>query len=293
MRRVALLLVLLGCGDPSEGPSTARTTGDAEVGGEIVATVDGHPIRLADVEAELRAEGGTPREALDATVRRELLALEAARHGYAERREVRRTFRQATVQALLATIEREHPAASISEDALRRAYDEAGTRFEVPERRSSRHLLVRVPDAGREREARRVASAILAELEADPSKLGGARQPNRARRLRALGGGRAAAVARDGSLETGYAEVLFAGDAPGLRPELARTSFGWHIVEVEAITPATTRTFETVEGELREELLNGARFAALNELMERLHERVTIEVAPTALESIQRVEIAE
>lgn len=292
MRRVALLLALLGCGDPSEGPSATRTTGDAEVGGEIVATVDGHPIRLADVEAELRAEGGTPREALDATIRRELLALEAARHGYADRRDVRRTSRQATVQALLATIEREHPAESISEDALRRAYDEAGTRFEVPERRSSRHLLVRVPDAGREREARRVASAILAELEADPTRWE-ALAAQTERDGFALLAEDVPAVARDGSLETGFEEVLFAGDAPGLRPDLARTSFGWHVVEVRAITPAATRAFDAVQGELREELLNRARFAALNTLFASLHERVTVEVSPNALTSIQRVEIAE
>lgn len=293
MRRVALLLTLLGCGDPSsEGASTARTTGDAEVGGEIVATVDGHPIRLADVEAELRASGGTPREALDATVRRELLALEATRHGYGDRREVRRSFRQATVQALLAAIEREHPATSISEEALRRAYAEAGTRFEVPERRSSRHLLVRVPDAGREREARRVASAILAELEADPSKWE-AFASQTERDGFALLVEDVPAVARDGSVEAGFEEVLFAGDAPGLRPDLARTSFGWHVVEVGAITPADTRSFEAVEGELREELLNRARFAALNALFVALHERVAVEVAPTALASIQRVEIAE
>jgi peptidyl-prolyl cis-trans isomerase D len=312
MRRSVVALALglaLGpiaaCGD-EPAPTRERTQGDAQVGGAVVATVDGHPITVADVEAQIRAEGGTPEEALAELERQTLLALEAERLGFGERSDVRRETRRATVQALLATIEREHPPSAIDEATLRRAYDEAvsaepgqpptSERFVVPEKRRSEHVLVRVEDASREREARRVASALLAELERDPGALETTLASLRGQTEREgfpLLVEEVPFVARDGSLEAGFEEVLFAGDAPGLRSELARTSFGWHVVIVREIQPRVERTFEEVAPELREEATNQRRFQALIALLDRLRAEAGVELVPSGVEAALRVEIAE
>lgn len=293
------------CGD-EDAPTRERTQGDAQVGGAVVATVDGHPITVADVEAQIRAEGGTPEEALAALERQTLLALEAERLGYGERSDVRRETRRATVQALLATIEREHPSSAIDEAELRRTYDEAvsgrpgqpptGERFVIPEKRRSEHVLVRVEDASREREARRVASALLAELERDPGALETTLAALRGQTEREgfpLLVEEVPFVARDGSLEAGFEEVLFAGDAAGIRSELARTSFGWHVVIVREIQARVERTFEEVASELREEATNQRRFQALIALLDRLRAEAGVELVPAGVEAALRVEIAE
>jgi peptidyl-prolyl cis-trans isomerase D len=311
MRRSVVALTLglalggMACEDP-QAPTRERAHGDAQVGGAVVATVDGHPITVADVEAQIRAEGGTPEEALAALERQTLLALEAERLGYGERVEVLRETRRATVQALLATIEREHPPSAIDDATLRQTYDEAmsgrqgqaptGERFVVPEKRRSEHVLVRVEDASREREARRVASALLAELERDPSALETTLAALRGQTEREgfpLLVEEIPFVARDGSLEAGFQDVLFEGDAPGVRSELARTSFGWHVVIVREIQPRVERTFEEVAPELREEATNQRRFQALIALLDRLRAEAGVELVPAGVEAALRVEIAE
>lgn len=281
----------MSCGE-ADAPARSRVEGDAEVGGAVVATVDGHPITVADVEVQIRSEGGTPRDALDALVRQTLLAVEAERLGYGTRPDVQRETRRATVQTLLATIEVEHPPSAIDDAALRAAYDAAGERFVVPEKRSSEHVLVRVSDASREREARRVASALLAELERDSTVLETLRTQTEREGFPLLVED-VPDVARDGSVEAGFEEVLFSGDAPGLRSELARTSFGWHVVFVREIQPRQVRSFEEVREELREELTNRRRFEALIALLDRLRAEAGVELVASGVESALRVEIAE
>jgi len=302
-RSVFAALVALAptaCG-AEPAPARERTQGDAQVGGAVVATVDGHPITVDDVEARIRAERQTPAEALAALERQTLLALEAERLGYGERNDVQRETRRAAVQALLATIEREQPSSAIDDTTLRRAYDEAvssptNDRFVVPEKRRSEHVLVRVEDASREREARRVASALLAELERDPSALEptlAALRTQTEREGLPLLVEEVPFVARDGSLEAGFEQVLFSGDAPGLRTELARTSFGWHVVIVREIQPRVVRTFDEVAPELREEATNQRRFQALVALLDRLRAEAGVELVPAGVEAALRVEIAE
>src|SRR5690606_7154604 len=130
-----------------------------------------------------------------------------------QRASAERETRRATVQALLATIEAEHPPSGITDEALRGAYDEAGDRFVIPEKRRCDHVLVRVEDPNREREARRVASTLLAELERDPETLATIRSES-AREGFPLLIEELPLVARDGSLERPFEDVLFDGAEP-------------------------------------------------------------------------------
>lgn len=284
---------LSGCGDEAPAPA-ARQTSAGPLGDEAVSVVDGVVIRVADVEHALRtgARGRSAAEALRELEAEALLAAEAERLGFGRLRAVRRGARQALVQALLGTIEQSHPPSAITEAELRAAYEGAGERFVVPERRRADHLLVRVEDAGRAREARRVASALLAEAgegadvlaqveaETEPARDG---FPLLAERL--------PEVARDGSLEQPFEAALFDAPAEGLVGAPVQTSYGWHLVWVRSITPRQVRTFEAVRDELREELTNRRRFEALVRLLEELSGSLGVTRDDTNVAAAMRLEI--
>jgi hypothetical protein len=128
--RLLLLLMWAGCGGDDGPVAPDRPQGGARVGGEVVATVDGVPITLDDVRREAEETGASPPAALRALVDRELLAGEAARLGYGDRRAVRRDVERALVQTLLAgTVEREITDASLDEAAVRAHHERARDRF--------------------------------------------------------------------------------------------------------------------------------------------------------------------
>jgi hypothetical protein len=103
-----LLVLLLAChGEPQERASEAAV-------GPVVATVNGAPVALSEVEVLVRDQGLTPREALTRLIDNRLLAQEAIARGYGELPSVRREAVRASVQALLAqTVERDTSAQAV------------------------------------------------------------------------------------------------------------------------------------------------------------------------------------
>ena len=119
---VVSLVVALGCGGEPGSVEVAgrRGEGTAEVGGDVVATVDGHPITAGDVVRAVRVTGLSKERALERLVRQELLVLEARRRGYADAPSVRRIAEKAAVQALLARAVEEPvpPRPDLDDEAL-------------------------------------------------------------------------------------------------------------------------------------------------------------------------------
>lgn len=123
-----------GCGRSEPARSKHLTAGTAKVGGEVVSTVDGEPIRVRDVERVVRETGLAPEVALRRLQRGLLLAREARRRGYGDRYAVRLAVRKAEVQALLArAVEDAVPPSSISDEEVRRAFDEHRDQLENPD----------------------------------------------------------------------------------------------------------------------------------------------------------------
>lgn len=288
---IAGLVLLCGCGSPDVADPPAEgdwARGGASVGGRVISTVDGHPITVADVQAAARAAGVSPRVALQRLQDEELLAAAAARAGIGET-EGRRAARQAAVQRLLA----EEVEAAVGPDAvdpaaIEAAFEESLERFERPERRSSVHLLARIPEdapPGAEAEAEAWIAARHREIaeapDAEAAVLAYQTRPPGDRTFEVLAES-VPALPRDGAADPAYLRALFSPEAEGLVDAPVRTSFGWHVVVVTEIEPRWEATREEALETLREERLASLRHARLTALLQRLAAESEIEVDPEA-----------
>lgn len=96
-----LLLGLVACRPTTDGRDTTEHTQHAATGGRIVAVVNGHSISVQDVQEAARARRLSAHDALRELEAEQLLLGEAAKRGYGNDDETRRTIARASVQTLL------------------------------------------------------------------------------------------------------------------------------------------------------------------------------------------------
>jgi len=137
----------------------------------------------------------------------------------------------------------------VSDDALRKAYDEDRDRFQTTEERHASHILIKV-DKGDEEAARAKAAAIaerarkgedFAKLAAEVSEDDG---------TKTQGGDLGWMTPRDAPFE----KALFGMTQVGAISDPVRTDFGFHVIKLDEIRPATVRPFEEVRDELAADL---------------------------------------
>lgn len=305
---VVASLVLLGgataCGAPDAAPEDAgraRATlerGAAEVGGEVVATIDGTPITLAEVQAAVDASGLAPAEALRRLESERALELRARAAGLDDDPEVEAEERRAAVQVLLARLEAEITPASIPQADVDARLEADRARFERPERRASTHLLVRLPDDADEAAraaATRFAASALARAQAAEDPIA---------ELRALGAEAAGrtftvivedvpAAQREGEVDEGYAAALFSLDAPGLVPRVVQTSYGQHVVVLTEIEPPWSIPRAEAELLVRRQMAVEARAERLVELEDEIRARVETAIDERARQRALTMELGE
>ncbi len=281
---VGVLLAACGPTDGVEGtgPEGARIRGAAEVGGEVVAAVDGHPLTLAEVEAAARAAGVSPVVALRRLEDEAILALAAERHARGPHPDVRRAVRQAEVQALLArTVEAAE--VEIDQETVEAAYDANPQRFVAPEERRSAHVLAVVPPDREEPAAEAWIREVIAELQAarDPA---GVALSIRRRSLDELPFEvvvqEVVGLARENASDPAYAAALFAMEREGVVPNPVRSSQGWHAVVLTRIEPARYTPRADALAILHEEMLAQFRSGELLRLEDEIAHRTPIFYAP-------------
>jgi hypothetical protein len=277
-------------GGRATGAGGHQAHGSATLGGAVVSTVDGHPVSLHEVEGLVHA-GLSPREALRRLQAERLLMTEAERRGFGRDPEVRQVGRQALVQALLVA---EAESVHISDDDVRRAYEQQKARFDRPERRASVHVLAKLPKqptAEAEAEAKAFATRMLGELAVapDPQKF--------IEGVHAAGGEPFQVVAEklplephDGDLVKPFLDALFSVAKPGVLAEPVRTSFGWHAVRVTEIIPAEVTPYESAAPGLRGELLLARRQQSVQQLIEQLRRNYGVEIPAGVDQSLASLE---
>lgn len=288
MKAIGMLAIVfcLGCAGEAVAPEQVeRARGDAVVGGQVVSTVDGHPITLADVRHAVEITGVEPELALR-RLQDELLLTEAARRaGYADDEEARQVARRVAVQRLLAEeVEAAHGPEEVDPAELEAAFEENLARFETPERRASVTVSARPPEnapPGAAQAARAFAAEVWRELAAadDPSLAAFAVQrrvlPNLPFEVSV---DEVDPLSRRDEESHAYLDALFAAEAPGLLPELVQTEVGFHAVVLTEIVPASELTREEALDVLRDERVARARAEALGELVAEIGGRTQVQV---------------
>jgi hypothetical protein len=272
---LAILLAAADCGeervgDVGESAELAGQTGAGDSG--VVATVDGEPITLSEVERVVRGTGLSAVEALRRLIAERLLMREAARRDFGRVPEVADTVKQAAVQRLLAE---EVETLTVTEDELEKAYENAADRFHRPELRRSVHVLAALGEEPSEeavRAARRFAEeaieafAVADEVENVLERFRGRRSEYFGVRVERL-----PLASREGPFVKEYTEALFEPSTTGVVPRPVRTAFGYHAVYVAEIQPPVDTSFKEAKEVLRPEILLPKQRAHLDELIRKLH----------------------
>ena len=290
--RVSITMLLVtACGNAPAPPPPTRATPThvaPSAQGPIVATVNGEPIGLAEVESVARSTGLSPLEALRRLEQeRVLLARVAAARAEDEDAEIENAVRRSAVQALLRDrVESPIDEASIDDAEIAARYAASRSAWARPERRTSIHVLAapREPDdeaarAAAERFIQGSIARLLAarDASAEADAIGAEAPEGRSFTVRVE---HLPPVDRHAAFDEPFLATLFAlGSAPSVAPEPTLTAHGVHAIVLTRIDPAFEVTLAEATPLLRRQLAVEHRGAALDALTTDLaaHTRVAID----------------
>lgn len=231
-------------------------------------TINGVELTDADMEQELPLHADAPnpiRAATTALVLRRVLRDEAARQGLDLASE------DDAIGALLA---RQAPAPEADEAACRRYYQANPQRFIVGELIEADHILFQVTPGVNLDLLRAHASAVLADLLADPSGFAevARRQSNCPS---ATVGGNLGQLGR-GDTVPEFEKAVFALPAGGLLPQVLETRHGLHIVRVTRRIEGRLLPFEQVRESIASALTAASRDTAWRQYARLLVDRADV-----------------
>jgi peptidyl-prolyl cis-trans isomerase D len=138
----------------------------------------------------------------------------------------------------------------VTEEELRTAYESERERFEIPEERHARHILIEVAE-GQEDAARAAAEAVVARVRAGEDFAAVAAEVSADAGTKAQGGD--LGFMGRGTLVGPFEDALFALQ-PGEISAPVRTDFGFHVIRLDEIRAGEVQPFEAVREQIAEEL---------------------------------------
>jgi len=261
--------------------AAAATASPAQAPDPVLAKVNGAEIRLSDLAIAEEEIGASLPQGVTGDARREYLltylidmvivAQDAEVQGMSSSDEFKRRFLMARNKVLMELELRQHAKKSITEEAMRKVYDDAIKQMQTEEEVRARHILVAKEDE---------AKAIVADLKK---------------------GGNFEEIAKAKSIEPGAKES--GGDLgyftkEQMVPEFAdaafklekgkvsdpvQTQFGWHVIKVEDKRKKPAPTYEQVKDQLESFVARKAQTDLVAKLRTSAKiERTTPPAAPAA-----------
>src|SRR5262249_36522916 len=256
---------------------------------ETVATIDGTPITVAEVQDRINKQSPYVRarytsleqkkEFLDTLVRFEVLAAEARKRGYDKDPEVVRTMKQVMIQRLLKEeFESRVKPEDIADDEMKKFYDAHLTDYNKPEEVRVSAIVVKDKAKAQkvEKEAKLPANAdnkqfrdLVTKYSEDEDSKG-----------------------RGGDLR------FFAADAKNLPPEVVKASFelknqgdvsaavatpnGYYILKQTGSRKAISKSFDDVKRQIQNRLYRDKRQQAMQDFEAGLKKQAKVENHPDA-----------
>ncbi|MGD2134028.1 MAG: peptidylprolyl isomerase [Maricaulaceae bacterium] len=255
-------------GDDPFGPAIVRL-GDA-----VAAEVNGTPIYVSDVRREGVAQGlierrdplgpGSPlyTQLLEELVDQRLLALEAVRRGLDDTDESRRRVAAAREQILGNILVENVVDTAVTEDAVRRMYEEQVDIRQLGDEVRARHILLDTLDQANDIVERLNNGESFAQLALDYSR----DQTTR------LEGGDLGYFTPE-MVASAFARVAFSTEV-GEISEPFRSEYGWHVLKVEDRRAEEAESFE----EMRPRIVRFMTFQEIQRLMDVLTESSDIRI---------------
>jgi peptidyl-prolyl cis-trans isomerase D len=154
------------------------------------------------------------------------------------------------LQYVELTRARAESGVTVTEEGLKDYYSQVKERFESPERRKARHILITVGDGVDDAAAKKQAEELAAKAKAgaDFSQLAkeNSKDPGSAQQGGDLG------WAQRGTMVGPFEEALFAMQKDEIRGPI-KTQFGYHVIRLDDIEAAGLRSYEDVRTELEAE----------------------------------------
>ena len=249
-------------------PSGAAPSGAVQAGATpqprpdtVVATVDGHALRLSDVSEAAQSLPDEVRSMppqvlypmlLDQMVDREALVLEAQKEGLEKDPAVQRAIDRATDTVLQNAILSREIGPNVTEAALHAKYDADYANKPGEAEVHARHILV-------DSEAK--AKDIIAQLNkgADFAVLAKANSKDPA----AQNGGDLGFF-KKADMVPEFAAAAFALKPGQWTQTPVKTQFGWHVIKVDEVRVAPAPAFDQVRDEIRQQIIQAGVRAALD-----------------------------
>ncbi len=249
--------------------------------GQVAARVAGEPIYVYDITREAAAQSMiAPRDVLrpgdevyerilQELIDQKLLAQEAAARGLDETPEASRRLETARERILGNVLLENEVSNSVTDEAIRRMYDEQVRLVEMGDEVHARHILVATREEAEELRRQ------IAEEDADFSQLAFEHSLDEATRLEGGDLGYFTADTLTGPLATAaYATPVGEVSAP------VESSFGWHLVMVEDRRASERPSFEN----LRPRIVRFMTFDAIQQLLAGLRESAEIQLLTPEIE---------
>jgi hypothetical protein len=174
------------------------------------------------------------------------------------------TTSQLSASVIARLVERVTGSVTVGRREVRAYYVRNADRYRRPETRRVRHILVDDEAAARSAMDRLVDGDEMGELAAGLSTDAGSRSR----------GGDLGDVHR-GELSGALEDAIFGAEVGALIGPI-RTEHGWHVVRLEAVTPATTVPYREARQEIAAELLAAARIEAFGDWLARRRAAIAV-----------------
>jgi peptidyl-prolyl cis-trans isomerase D len=167
------------------------------------------------------------------------------------------------------------PPAAPDEQALRQKYEQEQARFGTGEQRLVSHILIKPEgdDAAAQKAAEQKATDLATQARAPGADFAALARANSSDAGSKAGGGDLGWIEQNGAMVKPFEDAVFAMQPGEIRGPV-KTDFGYHVIQVREVKPATRRPFEDVREELAAELAETGRERAFNELMGKLVDEV-------------------
>lgn len=242
---------------------------------QVLAVVDGREIKQSDLFNLLQSIGQNAaafqsaegqKQLVDELVMQELLYSDALAQNLQEEEEYKKAIeemsksilKQYAMKKLLDTID-------ATEEEVKEYYDAHASLFQTGEKASANHILVAT-----EEEAAKIAEEIKNGLSFKEAAEKYSSCPSSSQ------GGSLGEFTR-GQMVPEFEDATFSM-APGEISAPVQTQFGYHLIELESLTPAGSMPFEEAAAQAKEQLLMAKRQALYLAKREELGNRYTVDM---------------